>query len=98
MATLNPQQKRDTAAFWAQSNFVVKQVTAVYSLDDLIAAITSIDNGFDTTLNQGVAAGFGAMPVIQALNANIPAPFSGATLQQKIELACAVLLKRAGLI
>jgi 6-phosphogluconate dehydrogenase (decarboxylating) len=95
---LTAQQKRDASAYWVNQNFVFKQILANYSLDDIQAAATSIDNAFDTTINQAQTAGFGNMTVIQAINANIPAPFNGASLQQKIELACHVLMKRAGII
>jgi len=67
-------------------------------MDHLIAAAQNIDNAFDTTINAAQAAGFGPQTLINALNANLPAPFSTATNQQKINMACNVLLKRAGLI
>lgn len=96
MATLTAQQIRDTSAYWANKWF--SSATAVYSLDDLTATITAIDNAFDTTLNNAVAAGHGAQTVIQALNSMIPAPVSGATTQQKAELVCYAIMKRFGII
>jgi len=98
MATLTPQQIRDTSAFWAQKWFVTQNLTAVYTIDDLSAAIQAIDSAFDTTLSQAVSAGHGAQTVIQALNSVIPAPLSGATNQQKAELVCFAISKRFGLI
>jgi hypothetical protein len=98
MASLTAQQIRDTSAFWANKWFVTNQITAVYSLDDLNATITAIDNAFDTTLNAAVSAGHGAQTIIQALNSVIPAPVSGATNQQKAELVCFAISKRFGLI
>ncbi len=96
MATLTAQQIRDTSVHWAQKWFA--NLTAVYSLDDLNAAITAIDNAFDTTLNAAVTAGHGTQTVVQALNSVIPAPVSGATTQQKAELVCFAIMKRFGLI
>ena len=96
MATLTNQQLRDTAVFWANKWFT--SATAVYSVDDLTAAISAIDTAFDTTLSAAVASGHGAQTVIQALNAVIPAPLSGATNQQKAELVCYGIMKRFGLI
>ncbi len=96
MTTLTPQQIRDTSSFWARKWFT--SATAVYSLDDLNAAVTALDNAFDTTLNNAVAAGHGAQTVIQALNSMIPAPVSGASAQQKAELVCYAIMKRFGII
>jgi len=96
MTTLTPQQVRDTSAFWANKWFLA--ATAIYSVDDLNAAVTQIDNAFDTTLNAAVSAGHGAQTIVQALNSVIPAPFSGATVQQKAELVCFAISKRYGLI
>ncbi len=98
MATLTAQQIRDTSARWAQKWFGVSNLTANYSLDDLNATITAIDNAFDTTLNAAVTAGHGAQTIVQALNSVIPSPVSGATAQQKAELVCYAIMKRFGLI
>jgi hypothetical protein len=98
MTTLTAAQIRDTSARWADKWFVAGNLTAVYSTDDLGAAITAIDNAFDTTLNNAVSAGHGAQTVVQALNSVIPAPVSGATAQQKAELVCFAIMKRFGLI
>jgi hypothetical protein len=98
MATLTPQQVRDTSAYWANKWFVVPNLTAIYMLDDLNAAIQAIDNAFDTTLNAAVSAGHGAQTVAQALNSVIPAPLSGATPQQKAELVTFAIAKRYGII
>ncbi len=96
MATLTPGEIHDTSAHWADKWFA--SATAVYSLDDLNAAVTAIDGAFDTTLNAAVTAGHGAQTVIQALNSVIPAPVSGASAQQKAELVCYAISKRFGLI
>jgi hypothetical protein len=77
---------------------VIKGGVALYNLDDIQAAAASIDQAFDTTINQAQASGFGTFTISQTIGANIPAPFSGATAQQKLDLGCYVLLKRAGLI
>lgn len=98
MTTLTPQQTRDTSAYWANKWFVSNSQLAGFSLDDLNAAVTQIDNAFDTTLNQAVSAGHGAQTIVQALNSVIPAPFSSATAQQKAELVCFAISKRYGLI
>jgi len=98
MTTLTAQQLRDVAAYWADHNFVGQKVTATFSVDHIVAAAQSIDDAFDTTINQAQAAGFGPQKIINAINSNLPSPFSSASLQQKINLACNVLEKRAGLI
>jgi len=95
---LTTQQLRATGAFWANVNFVQASITANYSLDDLQAAAQAIDNAFDATLNAAVVAVGGTTTVINGLNQIIPAPFSGASVQQKTLLVCYVLMKRAGLI
>jgi hypothetical protein len=98
MATLTAQQLRDVATFWVNHNFVSGNATANFAVDHIQSAAQSIDNAFDTTINQAQTAGYGPMTIINAFNANLPAPFSTAPMQQKINLACNVLEKRAGLI
>jgi hypothetical protein len=98
MTTLTPQQVHDTSAFWANKWFVSPNLTAIYNVDDLNAAVQAIDNAFDTTINAAASAGHGAQTIVQALNSVIPAPFSGATAQQKAELVCFAISKRYGLI
>jgi hypothetical protein len=102
MTTLTPQQVHQTSAYWANKWFAglstLPAATAVYSTDDLNAAIQAIDNAFDTTLNAAVSAGHGAQTIVQALNSVIPAPVSGATAQQKAELVSFAIAKRYGLI
>jgi hypothetical protein len=96
MATLTPQQVAQSAAIWSNKWFA--SATAIYSTDDLAAAIQAIDSAFDTTLNAAVSAGHGAQTIVVALNSVIPAPVSGATNQQKAELVCFAIMKRYGLI
>lgn len=98
MATLTQKQILDASAFWANKWFVTPRAVAVYSIDDLSAAITAVDTAFDTTLNAAVTAGHGTQTIVQALNSVIPAPLSGATTQQKAELVCFAISKRFGLI
>jgi 6-phosphogluconate dehydrogenase (decarboxylating) len=95
---LTTQQLSQVAAYWANQNFVSANQTANFAMDHLVAGAQSIDSAFDTTINAAQAAGYGPQTIINAINANLPAPFSTATLQQKINMACDVLLKRAGLI
>lgn len=89
---------RAVAGYWAEQVFVKQNVTANFSLESIRAAAQAIDNAFDATLNQAVAAVGGTTTVISGLNQIIPAPFNTATVQQKTLLACYVLMKRAGLI
>jgi hypothetical protein len=98
MAAMTAADKRIVSAYWADVNFGIAQAKAIYSLDDLIAAAGAIDNAFDTTLNNAVIAVGGTTTVINGLAAVIPAPFSGATVQQKTLMACYVLMKRANII
>jgi hypothetical protein len=102
MATLTPQQVQQISAYWANKWFAglstLPPATAVYTTDDLNAAIQAIDSAFDTTLNAAVSAGHGAQTIVQALNSVIPAPVSGATVQQKAELVTFAIAKRYGLL
>jgi len=98
MSQLTAAQQQACAAYWASINFVAANVTANYSLDQIQAAAAALDNAFDTTLSAAVTAVGGGTTVINGLNAIIPAPFSGATTQQKTLLCCYVLMKRAGII
>lgn len=95
---LTLEQQREVSTYWAQINFVAVSIRADYSISDLNAAVAMIDVAFDTTLSAAVAAGHGAQTVAQALNSVIPAPFSGATAQQKTLLVSYVAMKRAGII
>jgi hypothetical protein len=95
---LTAAQLAATAAYWADVAFVQANVTAGFSLDDIQAAAQAIDSAFDTTLSAAVTAVGGTTTVINGLAAAIPAPFSGASAQQKTLLACHVLMKRAGII
>lgn len=65
---------------------------------DIQSNVTALDNALDTTINAAATAGFGADTIINALAAQLTAPVSGWTAQQKYVLLCFVLLKRAGLI
>jgi hypothetical protein len=98
MSVLTAAQQQACAAYWADINFVQAQITARYSTADLAAAVAALDNAFDTTLSTAVTAVGGSTTVINGLNAIIPAPFSGATVQQKTLLCCYTLMKRAGII
>jgi hypothetical protein len=89
--------KNLVVSHWAQEAFVKPNALANFSTADILAAATAIDNAFDTTLTVALAAVGGGTTVINALAASIPAPFSGATVQQKTLLAVHVLMKRAGL-
>jgi hypothetical protein len=59
---------------------------------------SALDAALDTTINAAATAGFGADSVINALAAQLTAPISGWTAQQKTILLCFVLMKRVGLI
>jgi hypothetical protein len=98
MSQLTAQQQQQVAALWANITFVKANAVANFSLDQIQAAAAALDNAFDTTLSVAVAAVGGGTTVINGLNAIIPSPFSGATVQQKTLLCCYVLMKRAGLI
>lgn len=65
---------------------------------DLQNAVSALDAAFDTTLVTAATQQPSTDTIVQYLAAQIPAPASGGTAQQKTILACYVLLKRAGLI
>jgi hypothetical protein len=98
MAALTAAQQQACAAYWANINFVQAKAVANFSLDQIQAAAAALDGAFDTTLSAAVTAVGGGTTVINGLNAIIPSPFSGATVQQKTMLCCHVLMKRAGII
>lgn len=98
MSVLTAAQVKQVGQLWATNNFVVPNTTATMTTANIEAAVTALDNAFDTTLNAAVIAVGGGLTVINGLNAIIPAPFSGATAQQKTMLCCWVLMKRVGLI
>lgn len=98
MSQLTAAQVKQVGQLWATANYVAPNVTAHMSSADIEAAVSSLDNAFDTTLSVAVAAVGGGTTVINGLNAIIPAPFSGTTVAQKTMLCCWVLMKRAGLI
>lgn len=94
---LTTQQTAAIAAYWADRAFT-QSVVANFSTDQIQAAAAVIDSAFDTPLSTAVTAVGGSTTVINGMNAIIPAPFSGATAQQKTLLVCHVLMKRAGII
>src|SRR5580692_11466927 len=98
MSQLTAAQVKQVGQLWATVNFVTPNVTAHMSTADIEAAVSALDNAFDTTLSAAVVAVGGGTTVINGLNAIIPAPFSGATAAQKTMVCCYVLMKRAGLI
>ena len=98
VGSLNAQQIATVAAYWAQQVFTVPNVTAVYSLDQIEAAATSVDEAFNTTLTNAVALTSGNDTIIQALALAVPSPLNGATMQQQTLLACFVLMMRAGIL
>lgn len=95
---LTSQQKAQVAATWAMAVFVVPNVVANFNTDDIVAAVTALDNALDTTLNAAVAAVGGTTTIINGLAQIIPAPFSAASASQKTILLNYVLAKRVGLI
>jgi len=99
MSQLTPSDYAQIAAYWANQNFVQPGVTANFATDQLANAASTIDAAFDTTLNAAIATlGTSTLTLAAALNQIIPAPFSGATAQQKSLLVSYVLMRRAGII
>lgn len=95
---LNAAQLISVGQYAGLQLFQQKELTANFNVSDLAAAATSIDSAFDTTLSNAAIVVGGTTTVINGLAAAIPAPFSGATAQQKTMMACWVMMKRAGLI
>lgn len=98
MTQLSSAQHRTVAAYWADINYVMTSIRADFSLNDIQAAVASVDQACDTTLNAAVAGGFGSLTVVQAVASNMPAPFNGANAQQKSLLVAYTIMKRAGVI
>lgn len=93
---LTTNQRLACAQFAAAQLFA--QTVAIYGVDDIQAAIAAIDSALDTTLSAAVTAVGGSTTIINGLASVIPAPVSGATVQQKTMLLVYVVEKRAGLI
>lgn len=74
------------------------RATIACNWTDIQTNVSALDSALDTTINAAVTAGFGADTIINGLAAQLTAPVSGWTAQQKYVLLCFVLLKRAGLI
>lgn len=106
MSVLTTGQATDAAAASANhffGNFVRSlgggaKATATVNLADLLVAVQALDNALDTTLNAAVTAGFGAQTIINALAAQLVAPVSGLTAQQKTIILVYTLMKRVGLV
>ncbi len=98
MSQLSATQVAQCAAYWANLNFVVPNVTANYSLDQIKTAVSAIDAAFDTTLSAAVTAVGGSTTVANGLSGQITASMPGATVQQQTLLVCYTLMKRAGII
>ena len=98
MTQLTPAQQLSTARFWANVEFVQAQATAVYSLDQITAAVAATDNAFDTTLSAAVTAVGGNTTIANGLSSQITGNMPGATAAQQTLLVCYTLMKRAGII
>lgn len=106
MSVLTTAQVQDCAAKAAACLFGGQPPPTLASFSGIINAdwnqiqsnVQALDNALDTTLNSAVSSGFGTDTIIQALAAQLTAPVSGWTAQQKYMLLCFVLLKRAGLL
>lgn len=94
--TLSPTDQIAVSRVLAAALFSTAVATINHS--DILAAVQAIDNAFDTTLTNAVAAVGGSTTVINGLAAVIPAPASGLSAPQKTIMACYILLKRVGLI
>lgn len=95
---LTATQLSSVASIAALNFFVNSNQTAIYNTNDLVAVAQALDNALDTPLNTAVTVVGGSTTVINGLAAIIPAPFSGASSQQKTMLLCWVAMKRVGLI
>lgn len=106
MSQLNAAQVADCAAKAAACLFggqpppalVATVATIACDWSQIQTNVSALDAALDTTLNAAVAAGLGGDTVINALAAQLTAPVSGWTAQQKYCLLVFVLLKRAGLL
>jgi D-lyxose ketol-isomerase len=98
MSQLTATQVAQCAAYWALQNFVVPNVTAKYSLDQIQTAVSAIDAAFDTTLSAAVTAVGGSTTIANGLSSQITASMAGASVAQQTLLVCYVLMKRAGII
>lgn len=95
MALTEPQQ-RDAAREWVRRAFLEANATATLNLDDIKAAVASIDETMDSL---PAALTPPTLTIKQHFARRLPEPFkSGSTVQQKALALVAWALKEAGLI
>ncbi len=95
---LTDTQKRDAARKLAHHIFQKSNTTANLNLDDLAAAIGSIDAAMDTVIND-IPVGARTNTIKQLFNANLPEPFkSAATPEQKAMALAMWAMREVGLI
>ena len=106
MSALNQAQVADCAAqaashlFGGITHIIGGATSATIGVNwtDIQTNVTALDAALDTTINAAQAGGFGSQTVINALAAQLSAPVSSWTAQQKYVLLMFVLAKRAGLL
>jgi hypothetical protein len=93
---LNDAQRRDAGREIGVRMF--HSATANLNLDDMQAAVTSIDTAMETVINT-IPAGWQAKTIKQALIDNLPEPFrSRSTAKQKAEAMEIWAKKEAGVL
>lgn len=71
---------------------------AHFNTTDALAAVQAVDAALDATLSQAVVAAGGSTTVINALAAQLPAPWSTGSTAEKTMIAVVVFEGRGGLI
>lgn len=71
---------------------------AHFNTADALAAVQAVDAALDATLTQAVTAAGGGTTVINALAAQLPAPWSTGSVAEKVMIAVVVFEGRGGLI
>jgi hypothetical protein len=96
--SMTNQDRKATARELARKIFGEPMVTANLNLDDLTAAVASLDDSMDTILNT-LPAAWGTKTVKEALIDALPEPFqSTSTPQQKAMVLSLWAMKESGII
>ncbi len=96
--TLTAAERKEAARELAVKLYVAVQKTAVTNIDDLIAAVGSIDDAMDTTFDN-LPAAWGTKTVKQGLIDNLPDPFKSNSSAADKAIAMSIwAMKEAGLI
>lgn len=96
--SLTTEQRREAGRELAKELFQKTGATATLNLDDILAAIGSLDDAMDTIIST-IPGAWQSKTIKQALIDNLPEPFQSASTSQQKALALSLwAMKESGLI